>query len=109
VIPEVTPDLAESLVSQGFFTFDDLSVIEPDQLGEISGLTPEDCDRIIEYADVESLKAEERDRAAAEQRKQSGGYRDSREQSGSGRPNRGSSGSPSNDESYDGGESGPRE
>ena len=31
-VPEVSDDLAESLVEQGFFTFDDLSVIEPDQL-----------------------------------------------------------------------------
>lgn len=69
VIPQMTPDLAESLVSQGFFTFDDLSVIEPDQLAEVGGLSQEDCDLIIEYADAESLKAEERDRIAAEQRK----------------------------------------
>lgn len=78
VIPEMTADLAESLVSQGFFTFDDLSVIEPDQLAEISGLSTADCDTIIEFADVESLKAEERDRIAAEQRKHSG-YRDNTE------------------------------
>ena len=69
VIPAMTPELAESLVSQGFFTFDDLSVIEPDQLCEISGLSPEDCDSIIEFADAESLKAEERDKLAAEQKR----------------------------------------
>ncbi len=70
VIPELTPDLSENLVSQGFFTFDDLSVIEPDQLAEIGGLSAEACDNIIRFADAESLKAEERDRIAAEQRKQ---------------------------------------
>ncbi len=68
-IPQVTADLADSLVSQGFFTFDDLSVIEPDQLAEISGLSAEDCDLIIAYADAESLKAEEQDRLMAEQRR----------------------------------------
>ena len=36
-IPEVSDELAESLVEQGFFTFDDLSVIEPDQLAELGG------------------------------------------------------------------------
>jgi len=69
VVPGVTPDLAENLVSQGFFTFDDLSVIEPDQLVEMSGLSAEDCDRIVEYADVESARIEIEERVAAEQRK----------------------------------------
>lgn len=72
VIPEVTPELAENLVSQGFFTFDDLSVIEPDQLSEIGGLSEEDCDRIIEYADSESRRMEEEERLAAEQRRLAG-------------------------------------
>jgi N utilization substance protein A len=70
VVPGVTPELAENLVSQGFFTFDDLSVIEPDQLAEMSGLSAEDCDRIVEYADVESARLEVEERIAAEQRKQ---------------------------------------
>jgi transcription termination/antitermination protein NusA len=73
VVPEVTSDLAESLVSQGFFTFDDLSVIEPDQLAEISGLSEEDCDKIIDYADRESQRLEAEEKLAAEQRKLSAG------------------------------------
>jgi N utilization substance protein A len=71
VIPEVTPELAENLVSQGFFTFDDLSVIEPDQLAEIGGLSAEDCDRIVEYADNESRRIEEAEKQAAEHRRNS--------------------------------------
>jgi N utilization substance protein A len=70
VIPEMTPELAENLVSQGFFTFDDLSVIEPDQLAEIGGLSAEACDAIIAIADVESLKAEENERMVADQKRQ---------------------------------------
>jgi N utilization substance protein A len=69
VVPEVTSELAESLVSQGFFTFDDLSVIEPEQLVEMSGLSAGDCDRIIEYADRESARLEIEERYQAEQRK----------------------------------------
>ena len=65
--PNVTEDLAENLVAQGFFTFDDLSVIEPDQLAELGGLTAEQCDVIVEYADVESLKLEAEERKAKEQ------------------------------------------
>jgi N utilization substance protein A len=69
VVPEITAELAESLVSQGFFTFDDLSVIEPEQLVEMSGLTAAECDHIVEYADKESARLEAEERFQAEQRK----------------------------------------
>ena len=60
-VPEVSEELAESLVEQGFFTFDDLSVIEPDQLAELGSLTTEQCDVIVEFADKKSviIEAEE--------------------------------------------------
>jgi N utilization substance protein A len=63
-IPEISEELAESLVEQGFFTFDDLSVIEPDQLAELGGLTAEQCESIIAYADEAAAKAEEEERRA---------------------------------------------
>jgi N utilization substance protein A len=68
-IPNITDDLSENLVAQGFFTFDELSVIEPDQLAELGGLTPEQCDEIIEYADEMALRAEEQDRLDREERR----------------------------------------
>ena len=64
--PHVTEDLAEMLVSQGFFSFEDLSVIEPDQLLELSGLTEEQCDDIVAYADTQ---AEREEREADERKK----------------------------------------
>ncbi|WP_417851118.1 transcription termination factor NusA [Thalassoglobus sp.] len=57
-IQGITDDLAESLVSQGFFSFDDLSVIEPDHLQELSGYTAEECDRIVEQAETEAEREE---------------------------------------------------
>ena len=65
-IPKMTEELAESLVAQGFLSFDDLSVIEPDQLTEMSGLPSEDVDEIIAYAERESerLEVEEKQRRA---------------------------------------------
>ncbi|MCA9049357.1 MAG: transcription termination factor NusA [Planctomycetaceae bacterium] len=69
VVPKMPPELVENLVSQGFFTFDDLSVIEPDELLEMSGLSQEDVDEIIEFADVESLRIEHEEEAAAAARK----------------------------------------
>lgn len=58
-VPGVEAELAENLVSQGFFSFYDLSVIEPDELAELGGLTDEQCNAIVEFADVEAEKAEE--------------------------------------------------
>ena len=57
-VPHVTEELAEALVSQGFFSFEDLSVIEPDQLAELGGLTPEQCDEIVARAEEESQREE---------------------------------------------------
>lgn len=64
-IPGVTPELAEDLVVQGFFTFDDLSVIEPDQLAQLGNLTPEQCEAIIDVADLEAAREEAREREQA--------------------------------------------
>ena len=57
-VAHITEELAESLVSQGFFSFYDLSVIEPDQLSEMSGLNAEQVDEIVAFADIESDKQE---------------------------------------------------
>lgn len=57
-IPGVTEELAENLVAQGFFSFDDLSIIEPDQLAELGGLELDQVDAIIAVADDEALRLE---------------------------------------------------
>ncbi len=63
----VTEELAGALVEQGYLSYDDLSVIEPDALMEMSGLTEEQVERIVEQAEG---KAEEAEVAAAEERRQ---------------------------------------
>ena len=62
----VEPELAERLVGEGFLSYDDLSVIEPDALMEMGGLTAEQVDHITQQAEV---KAGEAERVAAEQRR----------------------------------------
>ncbi|MGQ0635477.1 MAG: transcription termination factor NusA [Planctomycetaceae bacterium] len=57
-IPGAPDQLAENLVEQGFFSFDDLSVIEPEQLAELSGLSLEGCAPIIEFAEREAERLE---------------------------------------------------
>ncbi len=62
----VDDSLAEKLVGEGFLSYDDLSVIEPDALMEMGGLTAEQVDTIVAQAEV---KAQEAEAAAAEERR----------------------------------------
>ncbi len=65
-IEGVTDDLAERLVGEGFLSYDDLSVIEPDDLMAMGGLDSEVADQIVEQAEA---KAEEAEQAAAAERR----------------------------------------
>ncbi|EMI52820.1 transcription termination factor NusA [Rhodopirellula sallentina] len=65
-IPGITEEIAQTLVEQGYLSYDDLSVIEPDQFAEMAGLTEEQVDEIVEIAEA---KAEEAERAAADERR----------------------------------------
>jgi N utilization substance protein A len=61
-------DLAQKLVEQGFLSYDDLSVIEPDQLMEMGDLSEEQVQHIVDQAEERATEAEEA--AAAERRRQ---------------------------------------
>ncbi len=62
----VDDDLAQALVEQGYLSYDDLSVIEPDALMEMGGLTAEQVDHIVGQAES---RAEEAERAVVEERR----------------------------------------
>ncbi len=62
----VPEEVAEALVGEGYLSYDDLSVIEPDALMEMSGL---DEQQVLEITDLAERKAEEAERAAATQRR----------------------------------------
>jgi len=62
----VEDELAEKLVGEGFLSYDDLSVIEPDALAEMGGLSAEEVDKIVLQAEA---KAEEAEKEAVEQRR----------------------------------------
>ncbi len=65
-IEGIDENLAERLVGEGYLSYDDLSVIEPDALMEMGGLTAEQVDTVVAEAEV---RAEEAERIAAEQRR----------------------------------------
>ena len=54
----VDEDLANLLVGEGFLSYDDLEVIEPDFLMNLGGLTLEQVDAIVVQAEVRALEAE---------------------------------------------------
>ena len=61
----MTDELAAVLVEQGYLSYDDLSVIEPDAMAEMGGLTMEQVDKIVVQAEE---KAEQAELAAREER-----------------------------------------
>ena len=65
-IEGVDESLAEKLVGEGFLSYDDLSIIEPDSLMEMSGLTEEQVESITTQAEA---RAQEAEVAAAEERR----------------------------------------
>lgn len=65
-IEGVDPGLAEKLVAEGYMSYDDLSIIEPDELMEMGGLTEEQVNAIVEQAEA---RAQEAEAAAAEERR----------------------------------------
>jgi N utilization substance protein A len=67
-IDGVDEALAEKLVGEGFLSYDDLSIIEPDALMEMGGLTEDQALVITEKA--ESMAAEAEAAAAEERRRQ---------------------------------------
>ncbi len=51
-------DLAERLVEEGFLSYDDLSVIEPDALMAMGEMTEEEVDTIVSQAEDKAMEAE---------------------------------------------------
>ena len=65
-IEGVTEEVAQVLVEQGYLSYDDLSVIEPDEFAEMTGLSIEQVEHIV---DVAESRAEEAEAAAQEERR----------------------------------------
>jgi N utilization substance protein A len=65
-IEGMTEELAQRLVEQGYLSYDDLSVIEPDALMEMGSMTEEQVEHIVEQAEA---LAEQAEKAADEERR----------------------------------------
>lgn len=65
-LPNMNEELAQRLVEQGYLSYDDLSVIEPDALMQMSGLTEEQVDEMVSEAEI---KAEEQEKVEVEEKR----------------------------------------
>jgi N utilization substance protein A len=57
-LPGVAVELAERLVEEGFLSYDDLSVIEPDALMAMGELSEQEVETIVAQAEEKALEAE---------------------------------------------------
>ncbi len=65
-IPGATDEMVEAFVVEGFLSYDDLTFLEPAQLGELAGITEEQADEVIAFAEEAAERVEVETRLARE-------------------------------------------
>src|SRR5205807_1359742 len=63
-IPGVGDELVEVFIEEGFLSYDDLTFLEAAQLGELAGVTEDQAEEMIAYAEEAAVRVEEETRAA---------------------------------------------
>jgi len=63
-LPHVSPELEEAFIEEGFLSYDDLTFLEPAQLGELAGVTEEQAQEMIDFAEEAAVRVEEETKAA---------------------------------------------
>jgi N utilization substance protein A len=63
-LPGVTPELVETFIEEGFLSYDDLTFLEAAQLAELAGVTEEQAEEMIIFAEEMAEKVEEETKAA---------------------------------------------
>jgi N utilization substance protein A len=57
-VPGMQPEYIEALITEGFFSYTDLTFLEAEQLSEIIGIDPEEADEMIIFAEDEAARIE---------------------------------------------------
>src|SRR5439155_24532183 len=65
-MPHVSDGLVEAFIEEGFLSYDDLTFLEPAQLGELAGVTEEQAAEMILFAEEAAERVEEESRLARE-------------------------------------------
>src|SRR5207248_11597393 len=69
-VPGSTEEMVEAFIETGFLSYDDLTLLEPAQLGELAGVTEDQAEEMIEFAEVAAERVEEEQRLAKAQEAQ---------------------------------------
>ncbi len=70
MIEGITQELAERLVEEGFLNYEELSIIEPEDLMQMGSLTEEQAQHIVEQAETRAEEAEAQANAARRKKKE---------------------------------------
>jgi len=65
-LPNLTDELVEAFIEEGFLSYDDLTFLEPAQLGRAGWHTEEQAEEIVAFAEEGSERVEEETRLAKE-------------------------------------------
>lgn len=65
-LPNVSEELVESLIEEGFLSYDDLTFLETSEMAELTGLTEEQTQELIDFAEEAAEQVEEETRLAKE-------------------------------------------
>jgi N utilization substance protein A len=65
-VPHMSDELVEAFIEEGFLSYDDLTFLEPAQLAELAGVTEEQAEQMIAFAEEGSERVEEENRLARE-------------------------------------------
>src|SRR5437870_3302207 len=63
-IPGVSEEMAETFIEEGFLSYDDLTFMEPAQLGELAGITEDQAEELIAFAEEAAERVGEEAEAA---------------------------------------------
>src|SRR4029077_7981473 len=66
-LPNIQPEMVESLIVEGFLSYTDLTFLDPAQMGELIGMTEEQADEVIACAEEWAEEAEEQARQEEEE------------------------------------------
>jgi N utilization substance protein A len=65
-LPDISDELVEAFIEEGFLSYDDLTFLEPAQLAELAGVTEEQAENMILFAEEGAERVEEENRLARE-------------------------------------------
>ncbi len=64
-LPNVADEMVETLIEEGFLSYDDLTFLEPAQMAELIGVTEEEAGEIIAFAEEAAEQVAEEEKVAA--------------------------------------------